>query len=81
MASQQSQSASSAPSSALNVTTHAGAVWVVLLGGVLLVAAADYAPHLVNGALLLLLTGVILRRSDVWSGWVSSVGQNLGSGS
>lgn len=65
-----------AAGNALTVTTHQGAIWVIVLGGAVLVALADYAPHLVNGFLLLLLSGVILRHSDVWSAWFQSVSQH-----
>lgn len=66
-----------AASAAASGVSHNTAIWAVMGAGLVLVAVADFAPHLVNGLLLLILAGVVLKRSDVWIPWVEGVGNNF----
>lgn len=48
-----------------------------LVAAVLVIALADYIPHLVNGMLVLILAGVVLNRSGQWTPLVNNLGQAL----
>ena len=38
----------------------------VMVAAIILIVIADYAPHLVNWVLVLILAGVVLKRSNQW---------------
>lgn len=58
--------------------SHGASVWAILAAGLILVALADYAPHLVNGVLVLILSGVVLKNSDVWIPWIQGISGSFG---
>jgi hypothetical protein len=64
---------------AVTPVSHASAVLGVLVAGIVLVVLADYFPHLVNGFLLLILAGVVLKSEAVWTPWVAGAAQAFGS--
>lgn len=70
--------AASAVAGAIPSVSHNMALWAVLGAGLVLVIAADFAPRAVNGLLVLILAGVILRRSDVWVPWLQGIQKGLG---
>lgn len=48
-----------------------------LVAAILVIALADYIPHLINGVLVLILAGVILNRSSEWIPLVNGLGTAL----
>lgn len=70
---------STAASGKTTAVSHQTAVWAVIGAGVIAIVLADYAPRLVNGLLLLILAGVVLKRSDVWIPWLNGVSKSFGS--
>lgn len=57
--------------------TEGQRVTAFLIAGVVVIALADYIPHLVNGVLVLILAGVVLKRSGQWTPLVNNVGAAL----
>lgn len=43
-----------------------------LVAAIILLALADYVPHLVNGVLVLILAGVVLKNSAQWQGQLNT---------
>lgn len=48
-----------------------------LVAAIIVIALADYIPHIVNGVLVLILAGVILNRSGQWTPLVNGLGTAL----
>lgn len=58
---------------------HLNAVFALVAAGAVAVVLADVAPSLVNGALLLILAGVVLNNQGKWGPSLTSLANNLGS--
>ena len=56
-----------------------------LVAAIILLALADYVPHLVNGVLVLILAGVVLKNANAWQGQLNTfsaaISGNKSSGS
>jgi hypothetical protein len=59
--------------------SHQQSVWAVIIAGLVMVALADYAPHLVIGILGLILAGVVVNHSSAISGWLGNISTGFSS--
>ena len=57
--------------------SHNTAIWAVIGAGVVMVVLADYSPRIVNGVLVLILAGVILKHQATWIPWMNGVSQSF----
>ena len=59
------------------MTSDAQRMTGYLVAAVIVIALADYIPHLVNGVLVLILAGVVLNRSGQWVPLVNNLSTAL----
>ena len=57
--------------------SHNTAIWAVIGAGLVMVVLADFSPRVVNGVLVLILAGVILKHLATWIPWLNGVSQSF----